>query len=881
MELSDDTFTVVITDDDADGEAVRELAADWHSQGLLQEFAIVSPAFVTAAEHGPVLVHASVVGHATPIELMRHLGSRRRRLIRLIVLHPLVHADSSAQALVEVCEQVATLVKRAMPMGTRPGDGGVSLQRINLLVPETDLAPQQPSILQHGWEVNAVVSPEDRPDLDRLNMFIRARENLHGHALAAAATVGGLWVGMGEAAFDRTELDSTTGADDVLVIRCQAKLIIGDDRAERMAVAAVSAVAGVPDGAVRYIKWGFVSDRPTQLVDQVLGRLLREPDWLRADRPSEVLTKTEVPLGSMIADWLRFQATLPLAAVGFFSSQAQGAVERGVTKTIVGTEAGEIGRVDPVTPDEAVWGATVRIDNLARALEPRRLEEDAATWGQSTPTAWRMLRELAIGLVDGSDLPAPFARQRRAELDEVLPPTYVVPLPNSGSHALRGVDVAAPVDQSEPAAALASAADSPASSVAATPEHPLEEVSQRQKSLLWQLASRVYDNRAHEQQLAHSALEKVEHNKTAPPTDPLTRARKTLVASWITSLVLLAVGALLVWVWQGEWWQLFLDKYAVRALLIMALAIVVIFFMGGHLYYRALRKYEWQVRVRLDTLRVASNEYVAASQQEKRWTLMYEGVLDWSDILAELLHRPWAELAAPEPERDLHPQGLPAAVALAVPAGVSIDPPQELVAEAVEAMCVRGWLRGSFDYVVSRSFANDPGRNGRSGDLPADLDLGLRELGPRADLLRTIKDPRERESRTLAVRDVIAEMVADEEIRTPPLKVRRIGEYSGGEIQDHRAFIASATQPATPFTQDVFTDSALVAKRHVPHLTALTVPPGVKPVESQAVVMHRSGSSLATRVDISQTLQPSEIKLFLRAQRVLPRTSTESTGEFN
>ena len=297
MELSDDTFTVVITDDDADGAAIRELAADWHQQGLLKEFAIVSPASVAAADHGPALVHASVFGHEGPVELMRHLGSRRRRLIRLIVLHPLTHADSSADALVQVCEQVATLVKRAMPMGTRPGDDGVRLQRMNLLAPETDLAPQQLSILQPGWEVNAVVSPEDRPDLDRLNMFIRASDNLHGHALAAAATVGGLWLGMDEAAFDRTEQDSTTGSHDVLVIRCQAKLIVGDDRAARLARAAVSSVAGVPDGAVRYINWGFVSDRPTQLVEQMLDRLLREPDWTRAERQIEMLTKSEVSLG--------------------------------------------------------------------------------------------------------------------------------------------------------------------------------------------------------------------------------------------------------------------------------------------------------------------------------------------------------------------------------------------------------------------------------------------------------------------------------------------------------------------------------------------------------------------------------------------------------
>ena len=919
MELSDDTFTVVITDDDVDGAAIRELAADWHRQGLVKEFAIVSPASVTVADHGPARVHASVFGHDGPVELMRHLGSRRRRLIRLIVLHPLRHADSSADALVQVCEQVATLVKRAMPVATGPEEDGVRLQRMNLLVPETDLAPQQLSILQPGWEVNAVVSPEDRPDLDRLNVFIRASDNLHGHALAAAATVGALWSGMDEAAFDRTELDSTTGSHDVVVIRCQAKLIVGDDRAACLARAVVSSVAGVADGAVRYIKWGFVSDRPAQLVEQVLDQLLRQPDWSRAERHVEMLTKSEVSLVQMMGDWLRFQGSLPLAAIGFLGTHAQEAVERGVTNTLVGADAGEIGRVAPVTPQQAALDAAARINELSRALEPRRLEEDAATWGQSTPTVWRTIRELSIGLVDGSELPAAFSRQRRAELDEVLPPSYVVPNPaESGLLAsrLRGVDVAAvaamatelggtgptssaetasgrknapkgdtnaadvkaTAESADPTVTKESAKDSPPSP--AGTEQLSEWVNQRRQSLFWQLASRVYENRREEHGRASTAREQVMGGQAAPPTEALTRARKLLIASWITAFALITLGVFLIWALRKDPWVSWLWNDVRGEVSAWVVVVILIFVTGGHQYYRALRRYEWQVRLRLHTLRAASDEYVAASHQEKRWALMYQGILDWSDILAELLHKPWAEYTAPASNHEIEPRGLPAAVALAVPAGVAVDPPPDLVAEAVEAICTRGWLRREFGNVVSRSHTNDPERNGHRGDLPADLDLGLRELGPRAELLSTIRDPRGRELATVGVQEAIAAKAAEEEIRTPPLKVRRIGEYSGDEIQDHRAFIASATQRATPFTSDVFADGALVAQRHMPHMTALTVPRGVQATPSDSVVVRRSDASLATRVDISQTLQASEIKLFLRPDRVVP-TAPRSADEYN
>ena len=238
MELRHSPFTVVVANDDEDGLLVRDLAEQWNRDGLLEEFAWVTPGDVERATYGPPTVMATVIGRSEQTELMTLLGARPRSLIRVVLLHLLTHEHSNASRLVEACDDIAELVSRAMPRQL-PGSSstrGMRLLRINLMVPESDLLPQDPALIQRAWEINAVVSPEDRPDLDRMSVFVRRGVNLHGHGLGAAAAVGGLWVDAAIGAFDRHETDSTTGGGEVVVIRCQARKIVKDDRSQELAV---------------------------------------------------------------------------------------------------------------------------------------------------------------------------------------------------------------------------------------------------------------------------------------------------------------------------------------------------------------------------------------------------------------------------------------------------------------------------------------------------------------------------------------------------------------------------------------------------------------------------------------------------------------------
>jgi hypothetical protein len=935
VELS---YTVLVISDDQDGQRIHELATTWHADGLLHDFAIVTPASVDRTGQGPPLIHARPVGESADVELMRLLGNRRRDLIRVVVLHALTHKNISATAMVEVCNQVSTMVKRAMPVGAA-GDHAVKLLRINMLVPETDVVPQQTALLQPGWEVNAVVSPEDRPDVDRLSVFIRAEENLHGHALAAAATIGGLWRGMHAAALDDARLDSTSADRDSVVVRCQVRLILGDDRSDRLAHAAIDAVIGTADGAVRHLEWGFVSDRPDQLVDRCLTQLMSTPEWRPDSRTVPVLARKEQSLGTLIGDWLRFQASLPLAAFKFFGASAQDAAERGLTYTFVGSDVGVLGRLDPEAPRVTQAHATARLTALSDALEPTRLAQDAAVSGQATPTAWRTLRELCLGLVDGSELPPGFDRLRRAELDEVLPPSFIAPSQGRevvNGQEFRGVDVEAVARMGEPTGSQsiadskspsdetpelgdtereasvgpeadhspnseakapdvtqeiaddatpqaeggASASSAPSPAVEARTDHSMRSwVDDRRHTLLWKLSKRVYEQRRSEQRKATDANKTIDANREAPAADSLVRARRVLLITWTVSLVLIVTGVISYLYAPGpveEW----LTRQRWQSIATWIAVILAIFLFGGHHYYRASRNYEWAVQQRLHNLRAASDEYVAATQQETRWSLMYAGVLDWADILSELLHRPWTDPETYQGVPDA-PGGLPAAVAMAQPAGQSTEPTIDMIAEAVEAVCHRGWLREEFDRATTRSRLNDSSTNLSIGDLPADLDLGLRRNGARGDLLDVVMADHGRMTAGREVYEQIQNLVAVGDVRVPSLNVQRIGDYANGEVRDDRDFIASIVEDPGSFSTDVFSSQALVHSRHVVQDRVLTIPHGVECPPAPGLKARTSEPSISTRVDVSGTLTPSDLSLFVPKEHVAGPKRQGQAGDFN
>ena len=897
MELSvKASFTVVIANDDEDGRSALAMARAWHASGLLSDFAWVTPSSVHLASQGPALVEAVVVSSGQTTELLGLLGSRPHSLLRVIVLHMLTHEHSSVELLADACDHVADLVRRAMPVTlTTSGDGdGMRLLRTNLMVPESELAPQHLDILQAGWEVNALVSPEDRPDLNRVNVFVRRSSNLYGHALAAVASAGGLWRGAARGSFDDLALDSTMGGKELLVVRSMARIVVGDDRATRLAAAVIHAVETEDAGATS-IEWGVPSDDPEALVTGALESILQTSEWLRRPLESMPLIIRQVSLGTLIRDWASFQLSLPVAAIGFVSGKARTAVERSVTAATVGKEAGVVGRVVPLSPSEAATVAQARLESLGNDLAPARLKLEAAQWGQSTPAAWRVLREFSIGLVDGSDLPAPFTRPHRAGLDEVLPPRFVVPHPDDvlvhAGETVSGVDVLKtaevlrdlpPSDAAEKTSfsndASSSGFTSPADETGEAGDHSsiLDWVEQRKGSLLWRLATAAYETLRSEDNSAKSSLAAAT-DFSPPSTEKLQWAQRLLILSWFVGLV----GVLLAPVWiiiKTRFTDATLPEVTWQNLSTLTVIVLLVWLGGGSFYFRTTRAYEWAVLQRLHRLRTASDEYVRAAQETKRWKVMYRGVVDWARILAPLLHRPWTASALQESPVEEHVDGLPASVALAQPAGDHQGPSPVVVSDCIQSICHRGWLKQEFSRYVKLSPINSRSSSRSSGDLAADTDLGLHAHGPRADLILVAETSETREEATWELMEDIKDLMLDGELELPEQTVKRVGAFATELAQSDQDFFTSSMYIQAPLAPDLFTDEAHVAGRNVPETSLICLPLGIPFGGSfPGANIIRGATFVAVRHDLSPQLQPSDVRIFERAtpRSVGPRASVD------
>lgn len=891
-------LTVIVCADDDDGLAVRDLALQWHADGLLGEFAWVTPSDVDRAPYGPPTLNATVVGREGRTELMTYLGMRPRRLIRVVLVHLLTHERSDPDTLVYTCDEIAELVNRARPRTIDPQgrQHGTQLLRINLMVPESDLHPQDPRIILPAWEVNAVVSPEDRPELDRQSIFVRRTVNLHGHALSAAAAAGALWSTSDTGAFDTHQSDSTTGGSEVVVVRCQARVVVGDDRSDELAQGLITALEESPIGAAAWVPWAVPAQNPAAVVLSATERLMTHPEWVSVEREPEPLEKRQLSLGTVLRQWALFQLRLVPAVVHFLFGWGRGLVERSVTAATVGRDAGDVGRVRPLPPDKVRQIAEFRMRKLEDRLRPTRLEEEAASWGQTTPSAWRELRELAIGLVDGSRLPSRFNRVSRGGAEEVLPAGYVVGHPDD-AYELDSGEKIGPVDVEKAAVAVAEIErrrqleaersagrhtdrtkqqqhDDELDDLAPDEVDPfLSWLEQRQTTLLWQVAGRVVELKRKERALAAQAQHSLAD--TAPPsTDKLEGARKFLVAAWgitLGALALLgclaALGAI-----EDPWGFLSaLPRVDWLDLLRVLFVVAVVLLTAGTMYFQAMRSYDWAVTRRMHALQQASDDYVTARHQERRWQLMQSGMGDWAPTLGELLHRPWDPPPTPELEVPAY-DGLPASVAVAVPVDPAAGIDARVVGRAIEHVCQKGWLAEEFGRVLAASPMNCPGTGdeAQGGDLPADLDLGLRATGPRRELVEVAQEQSTKQAATQHLVAEIGGLLRSGDVRLPAQTVVRVGCYSEGETIADKDFLTPRDQVA-PFVTEIFTPTALLAQYQVPERTVVCLPNGVEPPASLASLLqaeiHRCGGSATIRVDVSPLITHDNISLFERIKR--------------
>ncbi|MGV8910842.1 MAG: hypothetical protein ACOH1Y_17850, partial [Propionicimonas sp.] len=554
---------------------VRDHVASWAGSGLLRDSVWVTLEDIVEQIAGPPLVSATVVtpdGVSTD-DLFRVVGVRRLTLLRLIVVHLLPPGQEVNAALIAQGTRLAELFRTVLPRSIAETDTvGTELRRINLLVPASGSFDLPAGILQPHWDVNAMVSPEDRPDIDRASVFVRDPGNFEGHAAAAISAVAGLWAGIHTGCLDAQETDSTKSDQDLLVLRSSVRAVVGDDLAHKLADAAITTIQQDPVGAARLLPWARTAREPRQVAQRATTELRACGDWAPgADAPESDPVHAEKSAGAAARDALRFNVRLFGVAARWLVGIGRSAVENAATGLIVGHDGDYVIRLEPRSPEEIIRLATARLDAQSTHLQRDVLVKEASTVAPPTPSTWGDLRQTCFALADGSEPSTGITIPEVAGVRELLPASAVAPDPKDvflagGQVRIRTCD---PMSASRHRAGLELAIHDAAqgdkvpkeagrTQVAdPTPEGPteLEEelerldqwLSERRDAVLWELAQDVDIRTQSSQRQAQTAL-KVATAGNPPAIDKVRHAQKTLVGWWIfLSVFLVGLVALFVW----------------------------------------------------------------------------------------------------------------------------------------------------------------------------------------------------------------------------------------------------------------------------------------------------------------------------------------------
>lgn len=900
--MTNDQLTIVVVPDGELGHDCQRAAEAWTRAGLLRSSVWVEPAGLRTEDSGPARVTAT---HVTPssvdqADLFTLVGRRRLSLVRLIVVHPGVAAPQDHESLSAVAIQLSELLRSALPLGTSDSERGTELHRVKLVVPANGVTDIPQSVLQPDWEVNAVVSPEDRPDVDRGSIFVREDANFVGHLVNAVSAVGGLWDGMPAGALDGVTTDSTTSEGWLHVLRPTARAVLADDRAEGLLEQAASVLA-VGD-VVDHVDWGRRASDPAHLVSRAASALLGSKHWVTPEVTyGQRRGRERRSAGTVAGQAFRYNMRLFVTGWKWMVRKGEQSVEHVLTGQLVGHESDISVALRPETPASL----TAR-SRATREAEDRTvgeiLRDEGLEVNVTDPSAWRDLRRVAFALVDGGQLPEGVRSSGTTSLVEVVPRTSVSPprhdVLESGAGPVGLVDaeayrhelarleaaVAAEVGRAEADGdADEEERDEAAASRLATLREQLVNVrewgARRQDSLLWLVATDV----AHRLDGARSrraTLESLRHGGADDPADALATAYGRLVTTWRLAVVLGILGAAwLVWEWLQE-------EREPREILIWAgvglLGLILVVAWANHRYFKADLKYRRDSAEATHQRRAAAEELVTVRRHVHWLSTRYRGLMLWAPILAEIIHSSLGtvpKLAASLGDDDI--ELLPAAVALGArddDRAAAFSP--QTVTDVIDVLHPEGYVSLRWEGVLA-DFLHDSGRGTTSGASVVDMDELETQASPRRELLAYLLDHQSTMTQQMLV--ALHDAIRSGEVRLPAMQVRRIGPYSDGLTVTDEEFYRASLKAATPFTLDLWTPEGLQQSKHLLQKSIVWMPVTDGLLPSSRVDVRSSDGRTAVRVDLSGRCYVDHVQVFAEKARQEsgPAWRPEDIDDFN
>jgi len=929
-------LAVFVVNDGGRGLAVRELVTAWARAGLVGPSVWVTPSGVTTAEHGPPVVRAERVTSEGVEEgdLFHMVGLRRLSTVRVVVGQLVDVAEAEHADVVEAGRLVAEQIRTTLPRSNDDASArDTVLFRANLIIPVSGAHGLTSRALLAGWDVNAVVSAEDRPDIDRASVFVRSPGNFDGHAAMVLAATGGVVDGVPVGALDDAAADSTTHAGDLVVLRVSLRAVVGEDVIRKLTEAAVSGVRGELNGPATYLAWGRTAVEPVRLAQRATDHLLQHGDWKPRPAPEQPAPRrASRRFRDVLREAVRFNASTTGSVLRWVVGRGKERVEHSATGAIVGHDGDtlvHLGAQPPEVLKEAASGWLARESSEAqRAAADREVEATAVP----SPTTWADLRRFVFALNDGADLPEGFEEPTYAGVRELLPADHVAPRPatlrTQDGTELRSDDPVAvrtavlelgrsitqqqelvqdlrrQLAEEEAAASLASnGEEAPKARAAATdPPSPLRRRIEKQEKRLadlqaerstvqrfldtasvavtWRLADDV-GRRTFALRARHRAT--VEQQPVAPPHEELVAAQRSLVRWWrITPLVWFVIAGLA---------YVLLDQQdasvAGRILWLVGLTLVAaaLLVRANHRFYKAVRRYEWSVQVLIALRKSELDEYVYTAQEAARLDLLYEGLRSWSRIVAHVLHEQWVDVTTGDDGlSESVIDAFPAAMGVARPVRGEEAFPQATLVAAIRALHPRGWNTARFDLAYAE-FSRVTPLDESGGYLAVDLDTLDSPLSPRSLLEDFWTSHRAAEVVTENATQILEERVDEDSIHLPVRTVVRIGAYSDGESVSEPAFFRPTAQDATSFVNDMFTAAGLQGTAHYTRRSRAWIPrvAGVSrgAAGSDRIRIDEASGSCAVRVDLSRTVGTGDLTLFAgsSAENAAPGAPDDDTAQ--
>ena len=318
-----DSVSVIVLPSGSVGDRLFDAAQEWVHARLLEPALWVRPEDIVGSQTvGPPQIQAQVIGRngVRSVGLFEELSRKEFELLRVVAVRTLVtqglvltgqsqsqglaidHAESQLFAADQSQDRqlriLTQYLESSIPLADDNGSvfKGTKLRKINLVfgsTEEVDAGLKQ--FFTSVWDVNVVVSPEDRQTAASFDRFTtRDSESFYRFMLTNIATTSGIWAGNRQSLWDPANQNSDFLKKRIMFQRSFVRAVFIGGLAVRVAAEALIAAIDPDklledeDSKLVYLPSNLVPERIAKMLKLAMALDNGKLSYRRLPRPAEV-----------------------------------------------------------------------------------------------------------------------------------------------------------------------------------------------------------------------------------------------------------------------------------------------------------------------------------------------------------------------------------------------------------------------------------------------------------------------------------------------------------------------------------------------------------------------------------------------------------------